>query len=361
MSGQRVAGSWVDAESTPVAEPAVEQGGQLAGEQPQAFTAVYARQLVEQSGRNRSVSRSQHQRRSRGPATSGEPFPQTFGILVAVERVTGTISSGCRRPWRDQVGSRGRAEPGVLGAVIGLAARVGRPADSVITSPGSGIRVIAPRLDRRRLRLDRTSRHVATEHYSPQGAASAGQMDAHCRSLSWSSHRAGQSRCSAYGPLPHTLSRSSLMVPPPRPDIRERHQYVPPVQDGRQRHQGRRPAVVVHRNLPAVAPVAEDPGRPWTRTRRTTRRRANRNSRHHTGWAVSVDHGYNVARPYRRHRLTADHDGLRSRVCRSAWVSTAAPAARGRLHSSERSVRKRRQTGQLEVYAVTASPSPDDP
>ncbi len=158
------------------------------------------------------MSSSQDQRRSRGPVTVGEPLPQTFGIVVTIERVTGTISSGCRRPRRDQVGSRGRAEPGVLGAVIGLAARVRRPADSVITSPGSGIRVIAPRLDSRRLQLDRTPRHVATEHYSPQSAASAGQMDAHCISLSWSSHHAGRSRCSAYGPLPHSLSGSSLML-----------------------------------------------------------------------------------------------------------------------------------------------------
>ena len=184
-SGLRVAkiATW-GAESAPVAEPAVEQRGQLASEEPQAFTAVYARQLVEQSGRDRSLSSSQDRRRCRGPATVGEPLSQTFGILVAVERVTGTISSGCRRPWRDEVGSRGRAEPGVLGAVIGLAARVERPADSVITSPGSGIRVIAPRLDSWRLRLDRTSRHVATEHYPPQRAASPGQMDAHCSSLS---------------------------------------------------------------------------------------------------------------------------------------------------------------------------------
>jgi hypothetical protein len=186
-------------ESAPVAEPAVEQRGELAGEEPKAFTAVYAGQFVEQSGRDRGLSSSQDQRRSRGPATVGELLPQTFGILVAVERVTGTISSGCRRTWRDEVGSRGRAEPGVLRAVIGLADRVERPADSVITSPRSGIRVIAPRLDSRRLRLDRTSRHVATEHYSPQGAASARQMDAHCSSLSWSSHPAGQSRRSACG------------------------------------------------------------------------------------------------------------------------------------------------------------------
>jgi hypothetical protein len=47
MSGQRVAGSGVDAESAPVAEPVVEQRRQLAGEEPKAFTAVYARQLVE--------------------------------------------------------------------------------------------------------------------------------------------------------------------------------------------------------------------------------------------------------------------------------------------------------------------------
>jgi hypothetical protein len=210
------------AESAPVAQPAVEQRGQLASEQPKAFTAVYAGQFVEQSGRDRSLSSRQDQRRPRRPATVAEPLPQTFGILVAVERVTGTISSGCRGPWRDDVGSRGGAEPGVFGAVIGLAARVGRPTDSVITSPGSGIRVTAPRLDGWRLRLDRTSRHVATEHYSPQGAASAGQMDAHCSSLSWSSHRAGQSRCTAYGPLPQTLSRSSLMVPP----TRTRHSYA---------------------------------------------------------------------------------------------------------------------------------------
>jgi hypothetical protein len=71
----------MDAESAAVAEPVVEQCGQLAGEEPKAFTAVYARQLVEQSGRDRGVGSRQVQRRSRGSATVGEPLPQTFGIL----------------------------------------------------------------------------------------------------------------------------------------------------------------------------------------------------------------------------------------------------------------------------------------
>src|SRR5690242_15997781 len=143
MSGQNRR-LWMDAESAAVAEPAVKQCGHLAGEEPTAFTAVYARQLVEQSGRDRGLSSSQHQRRSGVPATVGEPLPQTSGVLVAVERVTGTILSSCRRPRWDEVGSRGRAEPGVLGAVVGLAARVERPADGVITSPRSSIGVIAP-------------------------------------------------------------------------------------------------------------------------------------------------------------------------------------------------------------------------
>ena len=81
---------WVDAESAPVAEPAVQQRGQLAGKEPKAFTAVNARQLVEQSGRHRGLSSSQDQCRSRGPVTVGKPLPQTFGILVTIERVTGT-------------------------------------------------------------------------------------------------------------------------------------------------------------------------------------------------------------------------------------------------------------------------------
>ena len=112
------------------------------GEQTKAFTAVHAGQLVEQPGRDRSLTCRQRQRLSRGPAIVDEPFPQTFGIFVAVERVTGTIPNGCRRTWRDEVGSQRRTELGVLGAVIGLADRVERPADSVITSPGAGIHVI---------------------------------------------------------------------------------------------------------------------------------------------------------------------------------------------------------------------------
>jgi hypothetical protein len=192
------------------------------GEQTKAFTAVHAGQLVEQSGRDRSLTCRQNQRRSRRPVTVREPFPQTFGILVAVERVADTIPNGCRRTWRDEVGGWGRTELGVLGAVIGLADGVERPADSVITSPGSGIRIIAPCLDSWRLQLDRTSRHVATEHHSPQRTAPR-QMDAQCSSLPWSSHRAGQSRRTAVGPLPHNPPVSLAVDATADPsDIRER-------------------------------------------------------------------------------------------------------------------------------------------
>jgi hypothetical protein len=75
-------------------------------------------------------------------------------------------------------------ELGVLGAVVGLADRVTGPANRVITSPGPGVSVTAPPLGRWRLQLDRTSRHVATEHYSSRRAPAAGQVDAHRCSLS---------------------------------------------------------------------------------------------------------------------------------------------------------------------------------
>jgi hypothetical protein len=53
----------------------------------------------------------------------------------------------------------------------------------VVTSPGPSIRVIPPLLGSWRLQLDRTSRYVATEHYSSQRAR-AGEVDAHRCSLS---------------------------------------------------------------------------------------------------------------------------------------------------------------------------------
>jgi hypothetical protein len=87
----------------------------------------------------------------------------------------------------------------VCGAVVGLAVRVIRPADRVITSPGPGVRIATPLLGGRRFHLDRTSRHVTTEHDSAQCALWAGQVDAH--------------RCSLSRSLPNGLGRSFDIVP----------------------------------------------------------------------------------------------------------------------------------------------------
>jgi hypothetical protein len=167
------------------------------GKRAQALAAVYAGQLVEQPGHNRALGDCQ-QRVSRRWATRGEPSPQTHGVLVTVERVTGRIPNASGRTWRDLADGRGRAELGVLGAVVGLADQITRPPNRMITSPGPGVSVTAPSLRSWRLQLDRTSRHVATDDYSSQRGASAGQVDAHRCSLSLLTvPPCGPGRCSA--------------------------------------------------------------------------------------------------------------------------------------------------------------------
>jgi hypothetical protein len=63
---------WLIEKSVLLAELAVEQHGQLVGKRAEALATVYARQLVQQPGRNRSLGGRQRQRVFSRPATIGE-------------------------------------------------------------------------------------------------------------------------------------------------------------------------------------------------------------------------------------------------------------------------------------------------